>query len=366
MNAPPRMVGSPYMAFAKLETAARFNLANSGVKDCTLEDLAAEWSDLALHGPNAYGYRPLIERIASRYSVPAECVVIPGGGCSFANHLAFAVLVEPGDEVLVEDPTYELLTSALSGMGAQVRTFERREDSRWRVDPSVIAAAITPRTRLIVLTHLHNPTGAPLPDADVVQIAAIAGRVGATILIDEVYREATFAEGEARTAFAPEAPIVITSSLTKGYGLSGLRCGWILAPAPLAQKMRRLNDLFGVAAPHIAERLAVVAFDRLPSLRARAQTILSANRSAYGERLGGHPALAQTVFPDATTVFPRLKGGGVDAFARRLMDERETCITPGRFFGRPDHFRISLGGDPVTTGEGFARLAAALDELQQT
>ncbi|HWE99857.1 MAG TPA: pyridoxal phosphate-dependent aminotransferase [Caulobacteraceae bacterium] len=360
MSAGARTMGSAYMAFAKLETAARFNLANSGVKDCSLDDLGASWADLALHGPNAYGYGPLVERIASRHGVPEACVVTPGGGCSFANHLAFSALVEPGDEVLVEDPTYELLTSALGQVGARLRTFERRAQNDWRAEPEAIAAAMTPRTRLIVLSHLHNPTGAPMPDADVAQIASLAERAGAWVLIDEVYREATFADGAPRTAFDPDGPIVTTSSLTKGYGLSGLRCGWILAPAPLAERMRRLNDLFGVAAPHVAERLAVVAFDHLPQLRARAQAILTANRGAYEELLAHHAALDQKVFPTATTVFPRLRTGDVDAFAGRLMREAETCITPGHFFNRPDHFRISLGGDPATTREGLRRLAAAL------
>jgi aspartate/methionine/tyrosine aminotransferase len=186
--------------------------------------------------------------------------------------------------------------------------------------------------------------------------------VGAHVLVDEVYLELTFEDGVARTAFDPDANIVTTSSLTKAYGLSGLRCGWILAPADLADRMRRLNDLFGVAAPHIAERLAVTAFDRLPRLRARADALLTANRAAYREHLAGHAALDQVVFDEATTVFPRLRDGDGDALFERLRREAQTSLVPGRFFGRPDHVRIALGGHPELTREGIVRLARMLDQ----
>ena len=348
------------MRYAKLETGARFNLASSGVQDCTLEELGARWDDLALHGPNPYGYGPLVERIAERYAAPAQCVVAPGGGCSFANHLAMAALLEPGEEVLIEDPTYELLLAALGALSAQTRTFERRAEDGFRLDPEAVARAVTPATRLIVVTHLHNPSGAGAGEAEVAEVARLAHARGAHVLVDEVYRELTFTDGVVRTAFDPDGCVVVTSSLTKAYGLSGLRCGWVLAPAALAERMRRLNDLFGVVGPHVAERLAVVAFDRLAELRARAAGIVGANRDAYREQLGGHPALDQEIFPHATTVFPRLIDRDADAFAARLAAEFDTCVTPGRFFGRPEHLRIGLGGDPASTREGLERLARAL------
>jgi aspartate/methionine/tyrosine aminotransferase len=166
----------------------------------------------------------------------------------------------------------------------------------------------------------------------------------------------------ARTAFRPDGNVVVTSSLTKAYGVSGLRCGWILAPAPLAERMKRLNDLFGVHPPHVAERMSVVAFERLPQLRARAQAIIQANRAAYREILGGHPKLEQALFDHGATVFPRLDGIDGDVFFRRLMTKFETSVVPGRFFGMPGHIRIGLGQDPVMTREGLARVAEALDD----
>lgn len=348
------------MRYAKLETGARFNLASSGVQDCLLEDLGASWQDLALHGPNAYGYGPLVERIAARYAVPTACVVMPGGGCSFANHLALAALLEPGDEVLIEDPTYELLLATLGALSARTRTFRRQAQDGFRVDPAAVAAALAPATRVIVITDLHNPTGAAAGEADVDAVARLAQAQGALLLIDEVYRELTFTDGRVRTAFHPDGSVVVTSSLTKAYGLSGLRCGWILAPAHLAERMRRLNDLFGVVGAHVAERLAVVSLDHLPALRTRASAIVGANRQAYQALLGTHVSLEQQVFSHATTVFPRLIDRDADAFARRLAEQFDTCVTPGRFFGRPDSLRIGLGGDPETTREGLERMVQAL------
>ncbi|HVN01715.1 MAG TPA: pyridoxal phosphate-dependent aminotransferase [Caulobacteraceae bacterium] len=360
-----RVMQSEYMDFAKFGADARFNLATSGVERADLADLGLTWNDLALHGPNAGGYAPLKERIAARFGVSAGCVVTPGGGCSFANHLALAALVAPGDEVLIETPTYELLTATLAHLQAQVRTFERRLDEAWRLGPDRVITAIRAGTRLVVLTNLHNPTSAPADDAAVHAIAEAAAKVGAFVLVDEVYRELTFADGAAATAFREDANVVVTSSLTKAYGLSGLRCGWILAPPAPAQRMWRLNDLYSVHAPHVAERMAVVAFDRLARFRARAEAIVDANRAAYREILGGHPRLEQQVFDVGAAVFPRLVGGDGDALFDRLKNRFETSVVPGRFFGAPDHVRIGLGADPAMTRAGLTRIAEALDQPAQ-
>ena len=355
-----RLVQSDYMHFAKFGADARYRLASSGVADCVLDDLQLTLDDLALHGPNAGGYAPLRDRVAARYGVDPACVVMPGGGCSFSNHLALSAMLSPGDEVLVEAPTYELLTSTLSYLQARIRTFERIPADGWRLDPERVAAAITPATRVVVLTNRHNPSSTLASPADVRAVAEAAAKIGARVFIDEVYLELTVGDGPARTAFTADGNIVVSSSLTKAYGVSGLRCGWILAPAPLAQRMSRLNDLFGVHPPHVSERMAVVAFDRLPALRARASAMIDANRAAYREILGRHPRLDQVIADQGTTVFPRLVEGDGEALFRRLVADCETSVVPGRFFGAPAHVRIGLGGDPVMTRTGLERVADAL------
>jgi aspartate/methionine/tyrosine aminotransferase len=357
-----RQMQSDYMDFAKFGADARYNLATSGVANADLSDLALSWSDLALHGPNAGGYQPLVEAVAARFGVDPACVVMPGGGCSFANHLALAGLVSPGDEVLVEWPSYELLTSTLGYLQADVRRFERKLDESWRLDPYRVEAALTPKTKVVVLTNLHNPTGAYADEETIQAVAEAAAKVGAMVFVDEVYRELLFADGEAQTSFREKGNIVVTSSLTKAYGVTGLRCGWILAPAPLAQKLRRLNDLYGVHPPHIAERMSVVALERLPQLRARATALIDAGRAAYKAVLGSHPKLSQVVFEHGTTVFPRLLEGDGDRFFQKLIEQFETSIVPGRFFGLSRHIRIGLAADPHATRIGLGRVAAALEE----
>ena len=250
-----RALDSPYMRYAKLETAAKYNLASSGVADCEWSDLDMNPADLALNDHSPYGWQPLAETIAGRFGVDPACVAIPGGGCSFANHLAMAAILSPGDEVLIEEPTYELVASTASFLGARVVSFPRIAKVDWRLDTEAAAAQVTPATRLAVVTDLHNPSGAPASESEV---NALADAVP-FLLVDEVYRELTFADGRARTSFREDGNIVVTSSLTKAYGMSGLRCGWILAPAPLAERIRRLNDLFGVKPPHVTERMQSAA-----------------------------------------------------------------------------------------------------------
>jgi aspartate/methionine/tyrosine aminotransferase len=354
------MKHSPYMNFAKLQTAARYNLASSGVADCTLQDLGARTDDLALHGANAYGYGPLVTRIAGRLGIDPACVVTTAG-CSFANHLAMAAVLSPGDEVLLEAPGYELLQRALEYLQARVQRFARHANG-FGIDAATVAGAITTGTRLVVLTNLHNPSGALVADAIVQEVARQAAKVGALVLVDEVYLELMFRDGNAFTSFREDENIIVTSSLTKAYGLSGLRCGWILAPAALAKRMWALNDLFSATPPHMMECMSVVAFDHLDTLRARANAMIDANRAAYREILGNNKRLEQEILDQGTTVFPRLRDGDGDVLFDVLKSHYDTSVVPGRFFGCPDRVRIGLAGDIAATRAGFERLAEALGD----
>jgi aspartate/methionine/tyrosine aminotransferase len=139
-----------------------------------------------------------------------------------------------------------------------------------------------------------------------------------------------------------------------------VRCGWCLAPAPLAARMRHLNDLFGVLPPHPAECMAVAAFDRLEYFRTRGTDLIAANRAAYAEILGTHPGLEQFPCPQGTTMFPRLRHGDGDGLYDLLMSSFETSLVPGRFFGCPEHVRIGLGADPGQTRAALQKVATAL------
>lgn len=356
-----REIRSAYLEWAKLRSAAKYNLATSGLDGYPLANLHAKIEDLEISAPGRYGYPPLQERLAKRSGVPTECIVA-ATGTSMANHLALAALVDPGDEVLIEQPAYEPLLAVAEYLGAHIRRFPRKFESGFELDPREIERAMTPRTRVVVVTNLHNPTGARASDSTLRLIGEIAQSRGAYVLVDEVYLEACF-DPEARTSFHLGPNFIVTSSLTKAFGLSGLRCGWIFAPAALAERMWRLNDLFGVIPAHPAELLSVIALDHLNEITAYARGRLDANRAVLRGFLGSRKDLI-AIRPEAGTVaFPQFAGGRVDALCQLLREKYETSVVPGRFFELPEHFRIGIGGSTDLLEEGLKRLGQALDEL---
>ncbi len=350
---------SEYMEWAKTRSAARFNLASSGIEGFPLAELG-ELPPLEVNGPGGYGYPPLVERLARKAGVDPDRVV-HATGTSMANLLAMAAVASHGDEVLVEEPTYSLLTDAARWLGLEVRRFPRRPEDRFAVLPRAVEAALTRRTRLVVLTNLHNPSSAAIGEEALRAIGEAARSLGARVLVDEVYLESLAVLGRPFTSAAQLGPeFVVTSSLTKAYGLSGLRCGWAVATPELAWRMWRLNDLFGVVPAHPAEQLSVLALDRLERPAARARRILETNTAAVNEFLRSREELDCRPVEGGMITFPRLRGGEVEALCERLRRE-ETSVVPGRFFGAPDHFRLALGCAPQMLGGGLERLGRVLD-----
>jgi aspartate/methionine/tyrosine aminotransferase len=349
------------MHWSKAQSRARFNLATSGVGAFPLRELPVNLEKLEINGDNSYGYAPLQEAIAVHHGVDPECVV-ESAGTSMANHLAMAAIIEPGDEVLVEHPAYGPILDVARYLQANVERFPRTEEDSWAVDPEDVRRCVTPKTRLIVMTNLHNPTSVLTPDSVLREIGDIARSVGSLVLVDEVYLDAVY-EGTPRTSFHLGLEFVVTSSLTKVYGVSGLRCGWILARPDLAWKMRRLNDLYSATPVHLAELLSVAAFKHLDLLRERARPVVEADRKLLRDFLAQQTALSAVWTEWGTTSFMRLsrsRGSNADIFLERLHAEFETSAVPGRFFEMPDHFRIGMGVDTEMFAEGLNRIGRAL------
>lgn len=351
---------SPYMEFAKLNSGAKYNLATSGIMSYPLAELPVSITDLEINGSTVYGYAPLQERLALYNGVPVECV-FAAAGTSFANHMAMAACFNPGDEVLIEHPTYELLESTAVYLGAKIRRFERRLEDRFQIDPGEVARQITPLTKLIVFTNLHNPSGAYADEDTVRAVGEIAKSHGARVLVDEVYLEEFYGK-RPRPAFHFGDQFVVTSSLTKAFGLSGLRCGWILADKELVDRMWRINDLYAATPAHPAELISVIALDHLDKVTARAKQLLEENRRSLNAFLDSCSDLDFYRPQQGTIVFPKLRSGEVDGFVRLLQDKFETSVVPGIYFDMPQHFRIGIGGDPEMTRVGLERLGLALDE----
>ncbi|MES1262654.1 MAG: pyridoxal phosphate-dependent aminotransferase [Acidobacteriota bacterium] len=356
-----RVFESDYMLWAKTQSRARFNLATSGVPGFPLADLGVSMEELEINGPGGYGYGPLREAIGHEYGVPAECIVA-GGGASGANQYAFLLLLGPGDEALVEFPAYDILPNLARFTGAKITRFVRRPENGWAVDPEEIARLMTPRTKLVVLTNLHNPSSALMDEATLSRIGDMAARNGAHVLVDEVYLDCIW-ENRPRSAYHLGPNFLVTSSLTKVYGLSGLRCGWIFAPAPIAERLWRLIDLFDNIPSHPSELLSTAAFRRLPEIRNRSRQWIETNRGIYQ---GFAAPRGFEVPAHGTVAFPRVMNGPATGFCELLREKYETTVVPGEFFGMPAHVRISLVTSHDVLREGLARLEAALDCVANT
>lgn len=356
-----RVKNSVYIEWAKTRAQARFNLATSGVMPYPIAELPVTIEDIEISGVSLYGYEPLQQALARKCAVDPENVVA-AIGTSMANHLAMAAMLEPGDEVVIERPAYDPLIAVASYLGADVKRFERRPENSFLLDPEDLGRAVTNRTRLIVMTNLHNPTGVFTDADDLIQVQAIARGAGARVLIDEVYLEAMF-EQAPPSAFRLGNEFVATGSLTKAYGLSGLRCGWVLAAPELAKKMWRLNDLFGGIPPHAAERLSVIALANLDLISFRAQALLKKNRSLIEQFLDSRDDLEAVRPRVGTVVAPKVTAGSANELCALLREKYETSVVPGLFFEMPDHIRIGFGCDSEMLAGGLERLGAALDEI---
>lgn len=352
---------SDYMHWAKFKSRVRFPLTTSEVPHFRLDSLPLSISDLDLDGASHPRYAPLRDAIAQRYDTTPE-EVVAADGTSMANFLAMAALISPGDEVLIEKPTYEPLLGAASFLGAEIKRFDRRPENGFKIDVDRVASALSERTRLIVITNLHNPSSALVENEELRALGAVATQAGARVLVDEVYLDS--AVPPRRSAAHLGSEFICTNSLTKVYGLSGLRCGWILAEPELAERMWRLNDLFGVNQAHQAERLACIAFERLDEVFGGTPAMLEINRQLFNRFAASRLDLQCMRAEHGIVAFPRWAGGDTEKLDALLRERYDTAVVPGRWFEMADHFRIGLGSPTDVLSEGLKRLGAALDELR--
>jgi aspartate/methionine/tyrosine aminotransferase len=347
------------MEWAKHRPRPRIDLAGSNLLAASLEDLpdARDAVDLAGESPN--GYPPLVDAIAARYGVKTDSVAT-AVGCSGANFLALAALVDTGDEVLFEQPGYDPLAAAAEMLGARVVRFERRFGDGWRLDPGRIERSLTPRTRVLVISSPHNPSGVVASADELSEIGRLAERRGIAVVVDEVYRDLATAAHPPAATLSPA--FVSTSSLTKAYGLASLRCGWALATAEVTEKIRRARDVVDVWSAIPADRLSVLAFRNLDSLAERARRLVGANARLIRTFLSERHDL-ECVPSGATIAFPRFADGRDAApFAERLLRNHGVAVVPGAFFDLPAHFRISFGGATNALEEGLRAIRETLDD----
>lgn len=360
---------APYLRWAKTRPRVTYDLAASGLQPVTTNELigdAQAGAAFDLTGPNDEGFAPLREAIAARYSVAIESVSLAHAAAG-ANFLAMMALIEHGDDVLIERPVYDPLIAAARAVGGNVRHFTRDAGKAFALDADAVRAAMTPKTKLIILSNAHNPSGR-LADAEPLRaVGDLARQTGARVLIDEVYLEAQHVDAPPP---APAASLgdtfVTTNSLTKAYGLAGLKCGWVLSTPAIAERIRIARDVVDGSGAFPAERLSVEGFRNLDRLRARARGILSTNRAELEHALARHPRLEWLAPQAGTTAFPKLRGvSDTSAFVEFLIEKYDCIVVPGHFFQTPDRIRISFGAKPDVFKASLHRLDEALRNFPQ-
>jgi aspartate/methionine/tyrosine aminotransferase len=352
------------MEWAKKRPKAAIDLALSNILACTLSDLPGAREAVDVAGESPDGYTPLVEAIAQRYGVAPENVAT-SGGCSGANFLAIAALVEPGEEILIESPNYDPIPGAARLLGAGVSTFARRFEEGYRIDPDRVAEAVGPDTRLIVVTNPHNPSGVLASEEEMSGLARVAEKTGTPVLIDEVYLD-TVLENRPASAATRSPLLLATSSLTKAYGLASLRCGWILASPEITRRIRRARDVMDVWSSIPADRLSVLAFRHMDSLAQRTRRIVEDNTRLLRAFLATRAELS-CVESRSTIAFPRLLGvSNASDFVNRLYEESGVAVVPGSFFDSPAHFRLSFGGATEQLARGLAAIEQCLDSMKSS
>ncbi len=350
-----------YLEWAHLKPSVTYNLSGSSVPWLQPEDLDFSWQGIGFSGPNQYGYRPLLEAIAAYYGVlPSN--VTTASGTSMANFLACAALVDRGDEVIVEKPCYGPLLDLPVGLGARIKRLERRFEDGYCVDTAQLKRIANRRTKLIILTNLHNPSGVQIPRETLEEIGEIARVCKAHVLVDEVYFD-FLVEKPFPTCSVLGKEFLVTNSLTKVYGLDGLRCGWVLCSEKLAERLNRMRDYVDANGPFCAEMAAARIFPRLQAiLRDKTRQIVENNNPLVNDFVNSRRELSW-VRPDGGVIcFPRHRNARKLATAtRKLLQDYDTLVVPGRFFESARHFRLGFGVDRETLAQGLRNLGTALD-----
>jgi aspartate/methionine/tyrosine aminotransferase len=346
-----------YMEWFKTKSRVKIDLCSSSVKQLESKELGISLDELEVTGEDFYGYPPLLQAIARRYEVEEDCIVSTIG-TSQALFLVCTALLEPDDEVLIETPVYEPLVAVPEAFGARVMRLARRYEDKYQFSFELFKRLLSPQTRFILLTNLHNPSGVLIPGSHLKQVVQIAGERGIPVVIDEIYLE--FLDGEP-TSFHLADNIIVISSLTKVFGLGNIRCGWILAQPELAKRLRRIIDYIHVEGVFIAEEIGWRMFGKLDEIKKRNRKLIDTNKSLVRDWIQREKGLSWVEPADGVLCFPRIEGSfDGDELAAVLRKNYDTAVVPGRFFEQTQHFRLAFGGDTDTLAAGLENIGKAL------
>jgi capreomycidine synthase len=348
------------------------DIGSSGVEDYSMAELRRltelgcdELDGLVFHDSETLGGGGLRRALAARFCGGDAARVMVTHGSTEANYLAMHALLGAGDEVVILDPCYQQLYAVAEALGCRLRRWRLSARNGFRPDLERGLAAIRPGTRLVVVNFPHNPTGAVLDEDEQSALLARVAEVGAYLLWDGVFAELVHSGAPLPDPAARYERAVSLGSLSKAYGLPGLRVGWMIAPPEVLARAVHLRDYLTLHLSPLVELVAqraVEAGDRLVEPRRR-QVLANLDTVAAWAR---ERADRVEWIPPAggACAFPRLRGDlDVDRFCQRLGREQRVLLVPGSCFGRPRHVRLGFGGSPRNLALGLSRLGAALEAV---
>jgi len=359
------------------ENLVDFNLSESGVHPLTARELLQDTDlEVVLDQPLVYtqsnGTVELRTLIAAMYpGATANHIQVTNGG-SEANYISVWRLVEPGDEVVMLVPNYMQTWGLVRAFGGTVREFRLIEDTaakRWRPDLDELARIVSDRTRLIIICTPNNPTGARLTSDELDAIARIADRHGAWVLSDEVYRGAELEQDDTPSMWGRSERVIVTSGLSKAYGLPGLRIGWIAATPAFVAATWSYHDYTTIAPGALSDRLACAALApaRRTELLNRTRTIIRANLPVIEHWLGEHAPAFTWIRPEAGAIVYVRYHYPINSteLATRARNEKSVLLVPGDHFGMDGFLRLGFGERPDYLKQGLERVHTLLTALPE-
>jgi aspartate/methionine/tyrosine aminotransferase len=360
------------------ENQVTWNLSESGVHPLSLGELvdddAARKALMAegLRYTQSNGTAPLRDAVATQYpGATRDHVQVTNGG-SEANYVTTWNLVEPGDEVVLMVPNYMQTWGLARAFGATVRQWPLvNAGGKWSIDADALDALVSPRTKLIIICNPNNPTGARFEARDLDRVAAAADRYGSWILSDEIYRGAERDGRETPTIWGRSDRAIVTSGLSKAYGLPGLRIGWVVGPPAFVASLWSYHDYTTIAPGALSDALARRALEpaRRARILARTRAILNRNFPIIADWLDAHGGLFTYSPPDAGAIVYARYHHAINSteLVTRLREEKSVLIVPGDHFGMDHYLRIGYGEEPDYLRAGLDRVAELIhDDVRST
>lgn len=360
------------------ETNVQFDIAESGILPLSTNDLLdfeppAERAatverllSLPLGYSEACGTRELRDMLAATYTRGDASHILVTTGAIEANYLLYNVLLSAGDHVIAPYPAYQQLYEVPRAIGCDVSLWHVGPETGYRYDVDALAAMITPKTKLIVVNTPHNPTGAMLSPSDAARVYALAESVGAVVIGDEAYRWLDVPGGEPFAGpMFDRGPLGISvGTLSKPFGLPGLRIGWIAASPAVVEQCWGLRDYITLSPGKLNDALARLGLTHREAIVARNARIIEANLRAASQWIAARPYLSWT--PPRGGLLALIKyDRDVPSLelADRLAIEQSVMLAPGSAFGYEHHLRLGIGQRPDIFAEGLRRAALVLDAL---